>query len=131
MKPLLLLLPLLVACSTAPAPTGAVSNSRISDPVARIFAELDRDGSGGLALGELMAHDPKALLPLLDRDRDGTVSLEELRADLDAWPEPRAAQPDRPRDPPPGDLPPPVLRPGQQERPEDAQDGPPPPKRTP
>jgi hypothetical protein len=128
MRPVLPALILLCGCSSAPSPS---PTTRISDPVARIFAELDRDGSGGLGLGELMAHDPKALLPLLDTDRDGAVSLEELRADLNTWPEPRSAQPERPRDPPPGDLPPPVLRPGQQERPEDAKDGPPPRERQP
>ena len=128
---LTLLLLTLCACGTSTTTTTNPDTLRISDPVQRLLSELDRDGSGSLGQDELQAHDPAALLPMLDSDGDGQVSLEELRTDLNTWPEPRSATPDPGRSPPPGDLPPPVLRPGEQERPEDAKDGPPTPGRRP
>ncbi len=129
MKRLLLVLLTAAACGD-PAPAPSAGTTRISDPVLRIFQELDSDGSGGLQQGELMAWDPASLMPMLDGNGDGQVDLEELRADLNAWPEPKSARPES-GEPPQGDLPPPALRPGEQERPEDAQDGPPRPGRRP
>ncbi len=83
LRSLPLLLLLCAGCPYEPPPVG----ERISDPLDRLFSELDDDGSGALSLDELRCAEPDDLLARLDLDGDGAVSPDELRADLELWPE--------------------------------------------
>ena len=58
----------------------------VPDPAAMLLARLDTDGSGDLVSSELAAVHPDKVLHELDKDKDGVISLEELRADLDETP---------------------------------------------
>ena len=57
----------------------------LSDPAQEIFNALDTDGSGALTPDEMASANAQWLHRELDLDRDGTLDLEELRADLDRW----------------------------------------------
>ena len=69
---------LLVACAQAP------DSPRLPAPAVAMMGELDQDGDGRLSAAEIPGDRGQELLPRLDTDHDGFISVEELRADLDA-----------------------------------------------
>lgn len=62
------------ACTQAPP--------QFPDPNADLLLRLDQDGSQSLSAQELRGHQAIRVMAFVDRDRDGAVSLEELRTTM-------------------------------------------------
>lgn len=73
----------LLGCGPQAQPAG----QRITHPSVALFALLDEDGSGLLSVDELHCTQPQDLLERLDTNKDRLISLDELRSDLEGWPE--------------------------------------------
>jgi Ca2+-binding EF-hand superfamily protein len=76
----LFFLGVLTSCGTAPR-----------DPAQGLFDRLDADGSGDLVQGELASRQPARILQSMDTDGNGSVDLEEFRADLERYTRPTGA----------------------------------------
>ncbi len=62
----------LAACAPPPETLG------LPDPSARLFATLDRDGSGWIARSEIPDADPDEVLAAFDTDEDGGLDRAEV-----------------------------------------------------
>ena len=61
---------------------GTDDSTHFPDPAVALLQAMDADGSGSLEPTEIGGHKPKDVLRTADKDRDGKLSEEELRAAL-------------------------------------------------